>query len=300
MAELSVVIAAHNASATIEECLAALQAQSGSEIHEIIVADSSTDGTDTIVRRRFPTVRLLHFAEELTLPELRARGIQVASGDLIAILDPYSIADRHWAEALIAEHEARSSPIIGGTVDLYQADCQGQLSWAQYINEYGMFMPPMGAGAMDILAGSNVSYKRSALLSNPKFQRDEFWKTFVNESAEAAGSALWLAPGVGIALKKPIPFRDYLRTRFDHGRCYAGMRVAHRSRVERWSRAASAPLLPFVLLWRTGARYWSKGRHREKLLTTLPLQLLLFGNWALGELVGYLRGPGKSCRRLFY
>ncbi|MGH2460606.1 MAG: glycosyltransferase [Chloroflexota bacterium] len=300
MAELSVVIAAHDASSAIEECLAALLAQRSSAIHEIIVADSSTDGTEVIVRGRFPTVRLLHFAEALTLPELRARGIQAASGDLIAILDPYSIADRHWAEALIAEHEARSNPIIGGTVDLSDADGQGLLAWARYINEYGMFMPPMGAGPMDILPGSNLSYKRVALLSNAKFRRDEFWKTFVNESAEAAGAALWLAPSVAVALKKPIPFRDYFRTRFDHGRCYAGMRVAGHSWVEKWLRSASAPLLPFVLLWRTGRRYWSKKHHRGKLLTTLPLQLLLFGNWALGELVGYLRGPGKSCKRLFY
>jgi len=161
-------------------------------------------------------------------------------------------------------------------------------------------MPPMRAGAMDILPGSNLSYKRDVLMSNAKFQPDEFWKTFVNESAEAAGSTLWLAPSVEIALKKPIAFRDYFRTRFDHGRCYAGMRVAGRSRFERWLRAATAPLLPWLLLWRTGARYWSKRRHREKLLTTFPLQLLLFGNWSLGELIGYTRGPGQSCRRLFY
>ncbi len=298
--KLSVVIAAHNASAVIETCLSALQAQRVPDLPEIIVADSSTDGTDTIVRTRFPSVKLLHFDEALTVPQLRARGIAVASGEVIAILDPYSIADHQWAEALIAEHAARSSPIIGGTVDLYDADHQSYLSWAQYINEYGMFMPPMGAGASEILAGSNVSYKRASLLNNAKYQHDEFWKTFVNESAEAAGSALWLTPEVRIALKKPIAFSDYFRTRFDHGRCYAGMRIAGRSRVEKWLRAASAPLLPFVLLGRTGLRYWSKKRHREKLLTTLPWQLLLFGNWALGEMIGYLCGPGKSCRRLFY
>jgi hypothetical protein len=36
------------------------------------------------------------------------------------------------------------------------------------------------------------------------------------------------------------------------------------------------------------------------LIATLPLQILLFGMWAAGEGWGYLRGTGRSCRRLFY
>lgn len=297
---LSVVIATHNASIVIDQCLAALQTQDSPNLHEVIVADSSTDGTDQIVRARFPAVKLLHFSEALTLPQLRARGIAVASGDVIAILDPYSIADRRWSEAVIAAHQVRSNLIIGGTVDLYAADRQRHLAWAQYINEYGMFMSPAPEGTASILPGSNISYKRAALVDNPSFQDGEFWKTFVNESVDAAGSALWLAPNVKVALKKPVPFWNYFRTRFDHGRCYAAMRVAHRSRAERWLRAACGPWLPFILLWRTGHRYWSKQHHREKLLWTLPLQLLLFANWALGEMIGYACGPGESCTKLFY
>lgn len=296
---LSVVIATHNASAVIAECLAALMAQRTAVV-EIIAADSSTDGTDRIVRERFPTVTLLHFDEALSLPRLRARGIQAARGEVVAILDPYSIADRGWSEAVIAEHRSRPNVVIGGTVDLDGPKTQGYRAWAQYINEYGMFMPPMPEGALELLAGSNVSYKRAALMDGVALEDDEFWKTFVNERVDAGGSALWLAPEVRIALKKPIPFDDFFRTRFDHGRCYAGMRVAGKSWRERWFRAATAPLLPFILLWRTGSRYWSKGRHRDKLVLTLPLQLLLFGNWALGELIGYLFGPGTCCKRLFY
>jgi len=297
---LSVVIACHNAASVIVECLRALQEQRQSTVREIVVSDSSTDGTDQLVREGFPEATLLHFAERLTLPQLRARGIAVARGEVIAILDPYAIVDPHWSEAVVREHQSRANPIIGGTVDLDAADRQDLLTWASYINEYGMFMSPMPEGEIEILAGSNITYKRAALYANGTFTQESFWKTFVNDSLQSAGQALWLAPQVKVSLRKPIPFQDFLRTRFDHGRCYAGMRRARGTPLESWFRAISAPLLPPLLTWRWGKRYWSKQRYREKYIYTLPFQLLLFGNWALGEMIGYLRGPGSACQNLFY
>lgn len=79
---LSVVIGVHNAETVIAECLAALERQDGRAHAEIIVADSSTDGTPEIVRRQFPDVRLLHSDAPLALPQLRGRGIAVLQGEL--------------------------------------------------------------------------------------------------------------------------------------------------------------------------------------------------------------------------
>lgn len=297
---LSVVIASHNAAHAIAACLQALEAQVPPVIHEIIVADSSTDGTDAILRNRFPRVTLLHFAEPLTLPQLRGRGIAIARGDIIALLDPYSVADPHWADSVLKEHWKTPHPVIGGTVDLYDAEYQDIWTWAVYINEYGMFMPPMTETDIDILPGSNLSYKRIALFDGSEPRYTEFWKTFVNWSAESAGSPLRLAPSISVRLRKPIPFFDFLYTRFHHGRCFAAMRASSASLAERWARAATSPLLPGLFLWRWGRRYWPKQRYRTKFAITLPLQCLLFGTWAVGECVGYLRGGGKSCRKLFY
>lgn len=295
---LSVVIASHNTARVIAQCLSALDSQSAA-VDEIIVADSSTDGTDEIVRAQFPRARLLHFAEPLTVPQLRGKGIALARGDVIAILDPFSMADMEWAAELRRAHQARPNLVIGGAVDLRDAARQNLLTWAQYINEYGMFMPPIDESAIEILPGSNLSYKRAALFDGDKPRYAEFWKTFVNWSAEAE-EPLWLAPRALVRLNKPIPFRDFLRTRFDHGRCFADMRVADASKAEKVFRAISTPLLPAIFSWRWGSRCWANKRARVKFLLTLPLQMLLFGNWACGEFVGYARGAGDSCRKLFY
>jgi glycosyltransferase involved in cell wall biosynthesis len=298
---LSVVIAAHNAVPVIELCLCALEPQAtAANAVEIIVADSSTDGTADLIRRRFPQVKVLHFDDPLTLPQLRGRGIAAARGEVIALLDPYSIVDGNWVAQVLQEHRMRPHPVIGGAVDPFQADRQGWPAWAQYWNEYGMFLSPVREGPVDILPGSNLSYKRVALFEGERPRYEEFWKTFANWDVEAGGLPLWLAPAIRVELYKPIPFRDFLATRFHHGRCFAGMRSAGASRPARWVRALLAPVLPAVFIWRWSRGFWTKGRYRMRYLLSLPLQVLLFGNWARGEMMGYLAGSGQSCKELFY
>jgi len=298
---LSVVIGVHNAESVIAECLAALEQQQERAQAEVIVADSSTDGTPEIVRRQFPAVRLLHADAPLTLPELRGRGIGASRGEIIAILDPYSIVDERWILETLNAHDTHSHAAIGGSVDLHDA-CRGSLlAWSIYINEYGMFMPPVLHGETWILPGSNIAYKRRALFDEadrPRF--DVFWKTFANQGLASSGQPLLLVPGMGVRLRKPIPFLDFLSTRVDHGRCFGGMRVASRPLGERLARAATCPLVPFVLLYRWGRSYAAKRRRLDMFILTLPLQLLLFGAWAFGECIGYLRGSGRACTRLFY
>jgi hypothetical protein len=297
--QLSVVIATHNVAPVIGQTLAALCAQSGIERGEIIVADSSDDETPEVVRT-FSGVRLLHFDAPLTLPELRGHGIAAARGRIVAIVDPFAIVADDWRAMLLAAHARIPNPVIGGAVDLHE-NARGSLAaWAIYINEYGMFMPPAPAGAAAIVPGCNVSYKRAALFDGDTPRHPVFWKTFVNWELEAAGSPLWLAPEILVRLWKPVPFGSFLASRFDHGRCFAGMRGAQWDVTRRCLRAATAAALPGLLLWRWSRVYWAKGRFRGKLLATLPQQIALFGVWALGEAAGYLAGTGRSCRRLFY
>jgi hypothetical protein len=53
--------------------------------------DSSTDGTDGIVEREFPEVRLLHFRERCKVGEARNLGVQAARGDIVLFTDTDTI-----------------------------------------------------------------------------------------------------------------------------------------------------------------------------------------------------------------
>ncbi len=297
---LSVVIASHNAAAVIAVCLDALKAQTGSIALEVIVADSSTDATPDIISRHFPSVRLLHSDEPLSLAVLRGRGIAAAHGGIIAILDPFSVAANDWAAQVVQAHTSHNNRVIGGPVDLYCAGAASYTTWATYLNEYGLFMSPVARGVTWILPGSNLSYKRSALFDGDRPRYPVFWKTFVNWEEEAQGSPLWLEPAVRIELHKPVGFRDFLRTRYAHGRCFAGMRTRDASMATRLVRASSTILVPALQLWRWTAGFWPKGRNRGWFVATLPAQYLLFVVWSLGEASGYLRGTGQACDRVHY
>lgn len=294
------VIATHNALGVIDTCLGALEPQCRHRDVEVIVADSSTDGTAAHIERRFPWVRLFHFADPFTVPVLRGRGIAETRGAVVAILDPFSVAAANWVDQTLSAHERQPHLVIGGTVGLYGAASASWSNWILYLNEYGLFMPPTIKGETWIVPGSNVAYKRSALFDGDTPRFPVFWKTFANWNLEGAGSALWLEPEMHVDLNKPIPLSDYFRTRYDHGRCFAGMRVMNASPGVRFLRALSTPLVPFVLVWRWTRGYWPKGRGRARYLLTLPAQLALFAMWAWGEARGYLGGSGDSCGRLFY
>jgi glycosyltransferase involved in cell wall biosynthesis len=298
--KLSVVIAAHDASAAIETCLAALEIQCRDAGIEVIVADSSTDGTPSLVSARFPWVKLLHFDEPLTVPALRGRGIAIARGEIIAILDPYSIAAEDWVARVLAAHAEHPHAVIGGSVGLYRAADSSHSMWTLYLNEYGLFMPPIVRGETWIVPGSNVAYKRAALFDGATPRYPVFWKTFANWDIERDRSPLWLEPTIRVELFKPIPLSDYLRTRYHHGRCFAGLRVRQASALVRVARALSTPLVPVLLLWRWTRGFWPKRRERARFLLTVPAQFVLFSVWAWGEAVGYLNGSGDTCEQLFY
>ena len=115
--KVSVVIASHNCAAMICQCLTALEAQAGREQAEVILVDASTDGTSELVSQSFPWVRVLRPPGNLTIPYLRGEGIAAASGDILAVLDPYCIVDQGWLKELLKVHAVRPEVAIGGSVE---------------------------------------------------------------------------------------------------------------------------------------------------------------------------------------
>ena len=77
---ISVIVASYNSKGTIEGCLRSLENQSHYGEIEIIVVDSSTDGTAEFVEEKFPKVRLFKFRERKYCGDARNIGISEAKG----------------------------------------------------------------------------------------------------------------------------------------------------------------------------------------------------------------------------
>jgi N-acetylglucosaminyl-diphospho-decaprenol L-rhamnosyltransferase len=109
-ADVSIVLAAYNTRAYLERSLAAL-----GDRYEVIVVDSgSTDGSQALLRERFPYVRLLELDANPGYGGALNAGIALASGELLILMNgdawPVPGALRRLVEA--AESEPRAG-ILG-------------------------------------------------------------------------------------------------------------------------------------------------------------------------------------------
>jgi hypothetical protein len=107
---ISVVICAHNAAATLDECLRHACALDYPELEVIVVDDESNDSTAEIARR-YPRVRLEQIARG-GLAAARNVGLSLASGDLVAYIDADAYPTPEWPYYLALGFDA---PNVGGT-----------------------------------------------------------------------------------------------------------------------------------------------------------------------------------------
>jgi len=113
MKELFVVIPNWNGADLIDECLAALQRQTLA--HDVIVVDNgSVDGSNLVVREKFPSVQLLEYPDNAGFAGGVNRGIRPAmeqGAEYVALLNNDAVADERWLERLVEAAEA--DPRVG-------------------------------------------------------------------------------------------------------------------------------------------------------------------------------------------
>lgn len=84
---ISIIIPTHNRRDILRRCLAAATSQDYPNFEVIVVDDGSTDGTGEMVRREFPAVRYIRQEPNRGPAAARNRGIEAASGEIIAFTD---------------------------------------------------------------------------------------------------------------------------------------------------------------------------------------------------------------------
>ena len=98
---VTVVIPAFNAAGTIARALASLRAQTYQQLEVIVVDDGSQDGTADLVAAEYPQARCIR-QRNAGPSTARNRGVEEASGELVAFLD----ADDEFAPDKVARQVA--------------------------------------------------------------------------------------------------------------------------------------------------------------------------------------------------
>jgi GT2 family glycosyltransferase len=106
----SVVIPNWNGAQHLPVCLDALREQTYPDLEVLVVDNASTDGSQALLVRRYPEVRLLSLPRNLGLTGANNAGFRAARGEVLISLNNDTEAGPHFvkalADALVAHPEA--------------------------------------------------------------------------------------------------------------------------------------------------------------------------------------------------
>lgn len=102
----SVIIVNYNGRHHLEKCIPSLRGEGGSDPEIILVDNASTDGSAAYVERAFPEVRVVRSEANLGFGQGSDVGARQARGRYLAFLNPDTVVEPGWLEALIVALEA--------------------------------------------------------------------------------------------------------------------------------------------------------------------------------------------------
>jgi hypothetical protein len=311
-AELSVVVVIVSDTTSrpdtrhLEPCLAALTRQTDALPMEIIVPHLPGIAGIPGLRDQYSGVRFVEAADLGVYSggrehhdELRARGLALAHGSIIALTEDHGIPAPDWSARIHAHlsHANLRGPVaaVGGAIE---NGVDRPLNWAVYFCDFLRYQNPVQEGESAFASDANVAYRRAAMETIRPVWQEKFHEPSVNEALRSRGEILVLAPDMILYQhRQGLRFGSAFKERFVWGRSYAAARckLAPQQRVF-W--AVFSPALPLLLLARMTAMAWKKRRTLAPFLKALPLTSVLLVSWALGELAGYVTGrpTGDSAR----
>lgn len=231
-----------------------------------------------------------------TLGTARAAAVRAASADVVAFLEEHSWPEPGWAEALIDSHRGERAAF--GPV-LLNANPLTPWSSADFLISYGRWSEGTATGRVDDLPGHHSSYRRAALLElGPDLDQMLEVDALLHAALRARGEPLCIAAKARVAHLSIPSAALFLRKRFLTGRHFAAARAWPWPLVRRLAYALGSPLIPGIRLWRLHRWLDAAPRPRFGSPGVATLVSAGFAVEALGELAGYLLGPGAVAARL--
>lgn len=299
--QYSVIVPSYNSEKTIADCLSSLVDQADLESTEIIVVDSSRDGTARLVKERFPRVALIHSKERKSAGEARNLGIQKARGRILLFIDSDCVADPDWIAKMTAAHGDDEYAAVGGGVE--NGNPETLASWAGYFLEFSRHFPAGRRRGIAHVPTCNVSYKKHAFDETEGFPADMYpvEDRVFNEDLVARGGRILFDPEIRVRHFHRTTFGDLLGHQLTIGRGSAWMR---KRPGRRKSLLVKSPLLlplvlPLLLIGRLAfvAKRFPTYKPRITLMWLISFPLYFVGLifWLAGFAQGvFLSGPKED------
>jgi GT2 family glycosyltransferase len=158
-----VIIPAYNGKTTIGACLEAVARAAAGFDAEILVVESSGDGTASIVRADFPGVQVIESAGRLSAGEARNRGIRSARGRWLFCVDQDCLVPPHWISGLLRHLSGEGVGAAGGSMAV--ANPENLSGWCVYFLEFLNHFPRRAARPRrdNFLIGANSAWRAEVL-----------------------------------------------------------------------------------------------------------------------------------------
>ena len=219
---VSVIVPARDAEATIASTLDSILAQDYAGPMEIIVADGSdSPATSEVVRRKYPSVRLVLNPEQTTPNGLNA-ALRAAAGRIVVRCDTYAALTPEYVSRAVDTLERTGAAVVGGR--------QRPQVGTAFERAVGMAITtPLGAGDARYRLGGREGpvdnfylgvYRRDALDAaggfDPALVRNQDCE--LNWRLRKRGGLVWFDPAMTVYYRPRGALRALARQYFDYGR----------------------------------------------------------------------------------
>jgi glycosyltransferase involved in cell wall biosynthesis len=230
--EISVIIPAYNAAATIDVCLESVLAQStGEEFEIIVVDDGSTDDTAEIAGG-YPGVRVL-WQENAGASAARNLGAREARGWILCFIDADCVATLGWLDALAGAVRAGADG-AKGTLLSDQREPVARFTQIEYEDRYDRMRD---LPQIDFIDMGSAAYRREVMLGIGEGGFDTAYPGASVEDQEFSfrlakkGCDLRFVGAAAVYHRHPTTLRSYARRKFNIGRWKVLVHVRHPERV---------------------------------------------------------------------
>jgi glycosyltransferase involved in cell wall biosynthesis len=189
--------------------------------YEVIVIDSSDDGTTELIRNGFPEVRL-HHLERKTLPGSgRNLGIREARGGIVAFTDSDCVPDPDWLQRIHDRHRELGCEAVGGSV--VNGYPKSYIAWVSHLIEFNEWTEKSKSGFVQNIPTCNISYKKNLFEKLHVEFTDNFptEDTILNWHITSRGGRIYFDPAIRLVHLNRMQFRKLFSHQYRLGRAVA-------------------------------------------------------------------------------
>lgn len=229
--EISVVVPAYHGRDVIAHCLASIRRAIRGLRAEVLVVESSGDGTDALIREHFPEVVCLVSPHRLSAGAARQRGLSAARAPLVFCVDQDCTVPEDWIPRLRAHFSDDTVGAVGGAVAI--SDRWNLSGSAVYFLEFVRHFPTQAPPTRNsnFLVGCNSAYRRevvqAVIVPDATLGEDVLF----THRVRVAGWDVVYDASVSVAHRNRTGWREFFRYSRAMGRASVD---AHTERRLRW------------------------------------------------------------------